>query len=52
MSSIKENVTAEKNSYSGIKSLKREEVPEMPKFKEEPKLKAQKLEQKSEQKSK
>ncbi len=38
MSAIKENVTAEKTSYSGIKSLRREEAPELPKFKEEPKL--------------
>jgi hypothetical protein len=37
MSAIKENVTAEKN-YTGMKSMIREEVPEMPNFKEEPKV--------------
>jgi hypothetical protein len=37
MSAIKENVTAEKN-YTSKKSMMREEVPEMPNFKEEPKV--------------
>lgn len=37
MSVIKENVTAEKNSHSGVKSMKSEDIPQMQPFNEQPK---------------